>query len=58
MSAVDYERVRAEPTWFLVVPGHVFLEAETVVEEHDVFQIVQKREGVPAAIAIETDPRD
>jgi hypothetical protein len=58
MSAADYERVRARGTWFLIVPGHDLPEAENVVEEHDGFHIVQKHDGVPAAIAIDADPRD
>jgi hypothetical protein len=58
MSVPEYERVRGEPMWFLIVPGHVIPTAEAVVEEHERFHIVQKRDGVPAAIAIDTDPRD
>jgi hypothetical protein len=58
ISVEEYEHVRAESTWFLIVPGHVSPEVETVVEEHEGFQVVQKHNGVPAAIAIETDPRD
>ncbi len=58
MTRGEYERVRAESTWFFVVPGHSTDDIETVVEEHSRFHIVQKRAGIPAAVAIETDPRD
>jgi hypothetical protein len=58
MSLRDYEHVRDDPTWFFIVPGHVISEAESIVEKHERFHIVQKRAGVPAAIAIDTDPRD
>jgi hypothetical protein len=57
MTRVDYEHVRAESTWFFVVPGHSTDEIETVVERRPRFHIVQKDPGVPAAVAIETDPR-
>jgi hypothetical protein len=58
MSVEEYERVRAESTWFLIVPGHAVPDVETVLEEHEGFQVVEKRDGVPAAIAIDADPRD
>ena len=52
-----YERMRAEATLFVVVPGHSRLAVEAIVEEHPTWQIVQKR--VPDAIRIAelTDPR-
>jgi hypothetical protein len=58
MTRGEYERMRSESTWFFVVPGHSTDAVETVVEEHTRFHIVQKRAGIPAAVAIETDPRD
>jgi len=57
MTVAEYEDVRADATHFLVVPGHVIPDVERVVVEHDRFTIVAKREGEPAAIAIENDPR-
>ena len=57
MAVREYEEVRAEPTHFLVVPGHVVPDVETVVDTHERYTIVAKRAGEPAAIAIESDPR-
>jgi hypothetical protein len=57
MSVPEYERVRADATHFLVVPGHVVPDVERVVGGTDRFTVVEKREGEPAAIAVETDPR-
>ena len=52
----DYERVRSTSSDFLIVPGHEFLEVETIVESHDEWVRVRKnadvREQVEAA-----DPR-
>jgi hypothetical protein len=57
LAIADYERVRAEPTQFVVVPGHEVEDVETVVEENDAFAVVRKRDGAPAQLARETDPR-
>jgi hypothetical protein len=47
-----YERVRAEPTYFLVVAGHETAAIERVVERAERYAIVEK--GGEAAA---TDPR-
>ena len=52
-----YERVRAEPTHFIVLPGHELPDVETVVERHDGFYVLRKNPGGPAEVARETDPR-
>jgi hypothetical protein len=52
-----YERVRADPTLFVLVPGHEIPDVESVVEEHSGFSIVRKNPGGPADVARETDPR-
>ena len=57
MSVPEYEEVRADPTHFLVVPGHVIPDIEHVVSSKGRYEVVAKREGQPAAIATETDPR-
>lgn len=51
-----YERVRADSMLFIVRPGHVFPEAETVVETATDYQIVKKDEDL-RRIAEKTDPR-
>jgi len=52
-----YERVRAEPTHFVVLPGHVVPDVESVVETGDGFEIVRKDAGEAAELAEEHDPR-
>jgi hypothetical protein len=52
-----YEHVRANPTHFLVVPGHEITDVEEVVEEHPTFSVVRKQAGGAAELARETDPR-
>jgi hypothetical protein len=57
MSLGEYEAVRNDPTHFLVVPGHVIPDVERVVDTNTRYEVVAKRAGEPAAIAIESDPR-
>lgn len=57
ISVGAYERVRSEPTFFVVVPGHERAEVEVVVEEHEAYTTVSKNRGEPRQIAVETDPR-
>lgn len=52
-----YETVRADPTLFIVVPGHVSSDVEDKTAEALGYEIVRKREGEPAQIARATDPR-
>jgi hypothetical protein len=53
-----YERVRGEPTHFVVIPGHEIPDVETIVEEHGTFNIIRKLDvGGVAELARETDPR-
>lgn len=53
----EYAEVRNEPRHFVVVRDHVVEDLEEVVAETDRFAVVRKREGTPAEIAIEEDPR-
>jgi hypothetical protein len=52
-----YEEVRADPRRYIVLPGHELPEFESVVAHTESYDVVQKREGDPAALARETDPR-
>jgi hypothetical protein len=52
-----YERVRADPTLFVAVPGHQIPDVESVVEEHDASVIIRKDQGDPADLAEDLDPR-
>lgn len=53
----DYERVRAESTLYIVAKGHVFPDLEQVEEDTAEFEVMRKREGTPADVARETNPR-
>jgi hypothetical protein len=57
MTLFEYEAVRAEPTRFVVVPGHEQPEIETVVERHPTYLVVEKRNPDAQEVARETDPR-
>jgi hypothetical protein len=48
-----YRRVRAEPRFFFVRPGHEDPELERVVERHDGYLIVEKT-GEAGAVAEQT----
>ena len=57
ISIVEYERVRGNPSHFLVLPGHVTPEAENVIENHDRYVVVEKI-GAAREVAEELDPRE
>jgi hypothetical protein len=52
----DYERVRSEPTHFIVAPGHETSDVERIVERNAGYDVVRKH-AEEAGIALETDPR-
>lgn len=56
LTAGTYERVRANPRRFFLVPGHELPDVERVVEQTDDYFVVEK-EGEGGAMAEETDPR-
>jgi hypothetical protein len=56
ISRQDYAEVRADPTLFVVKPGHDLPETETVVAKNAIFWTVRKNPGIPAAIARASDP--
>ena len=57
MTLAEYESVRADPHQFAVARDHVLADLERVVAETDRYAVVAKREGTPAAVAVEEDPR-
>jgi hypothetical protein len=57
VSITEYERIRSDPTLFIIRPGHEVPDVEEVAEEHDAFHVVRKVEGDAANLARETDPR-
>ena len=52
----DYTRLRSEPTRFAIIHGHLAVGTEDVVESHEAYDIVRKREGAPAHFAEESAP--
>jgi hypothetical protein len=52
-----YEGIRADPTLFVVRPGHVFGDVEDIVERADAYDVVRKSVGEPRRLAEEHDPR-
>ena len=53
----QYRTVRAEPTWFVVVPDHVQREIERIVDDKRHFAVVEKM-GDAGEVAELTDPED
>jgi hypothetical protein len=53
----EYEDVRAEPTRFLIAPGHADGAIEHVVERRGGFEIVQKVGHIAASVARALNPR-
>ena len=53
----DYERVRAHPTHFLYANGHAAGMPESHVIETLEGAVIVEKNGVPARVARETDPR-
>ena len=56
LSREEYEHVRESPIQFVVSPGHVVADIETVIEANERFAIVEKDVG-ERAVARATDTR-
>jgi hypothetical protein len=56
LSVHEYERVRSNPRWFMVVPGHQHPELEVVIETQPGYLVVEKVDQAGAK-AEEADPR-
>jgi hypothetical protein len=56
LTREEYEAVRANPQHFLVVPGHVIPDLETVVESFANYQVIEKPNAL-MDLLLETDPR-
>ena len=50
LSIAEYQALRQDDRSFAVLPGHVYPEAEHVVEGNDRYQVVRKT-GIAGAIA-------
>lgn len=56
VAVAEYEAVRREPNQFLVVPGHVYEEIESVVRRTDSYAVIAKL-GKAGQVAEELSPR-
>jgi hypothetical protein len=57
LSLREYEAVRAEPTHFAVVPGHVMTEVEHVIAGNERYAVVAKVDPDAVKVAVAEDPR-
>jgi hypothetical protein len=57
ITKAEYERVRGDPRQFVIYREHLIPDVEKVLIEGDRFLLVAKREGTPAEVAIQEDPR-
>ena len=53
----EYEHVRKDARHFVILPEHFVGDIERIVFENDRFAVVAKREGVPADVARDENPR-
>ena len=56
LTREQYESVRSDPRRFLVVPGHVIPELETVVESYPRHEVIEKPSALMDLLQ-QTDPR-
>ena len=56
-SLDEYEEVRADPTTFILAPGHEDQEIERVVENRGRYAIVEKVQRTVRALVKRNDPR-
>lgn len=57
MTAAEYEAVRAEAAHFAIARGHEKTDVEDVIAQHERYNVVRKKDGLPRRIAEVTDPR-
>jgi hypothetical protein len=57
LTVSDYEAIRRDPRRFIIAANHQALDVESVIEMNPTYWVVEKREGVPAEVARERDPR-
>jgi 5-bromo-4-chloroindolyl phosphate hydrolysis protein len=57
ISHDEYEAIRANPRHFAVLPGHVYADVESVVQESDAYVVVEKQGIASAGAEILDAPR-
>ena len=55
LERLVYERVRSDPTWFVIVPGHP--TSGEIVQACDGY-VISRKTDVAAEVAVELDPRE
>jgi hypothetical protein len=55
LTVVEYERVRSNPTWFVIKPDHDLARLERVVSRDDGYAVVEKL--IAEEYMRESDPR-
>jgi hypothetical protein len=58
LTIAEYELVRSSFDRFLVIPGHEIESVEDMVERHDGYLVVAKRDDQAVTMAAVTDDRD
>jgi hypothetical protein len=56
LTREQYETVRSDVKHFIVVPGHVIPDLETVVQSSESYQVIEKPSAL-MELLLETDPR-
>ena len=56
LTSAQYEYVRSNARWFVVIPGHEVPDVETVIDTHDGWNVIEKNPEV-SHIVKSTDPR-
>ena len=57
LTRFEYEEVRASATHFAIALDHESPDLDLLVSERDGFTIVRKLPGLPARLAVASDPR-
>jgi len=57
LSLGEYEEIRSDPTYFVVIPAHTEPSIESVVAEHEDYSVVRKDDPDAKEVAERTDPR-
>lgn len=57
LTHLEYEAVRSDGTHFAIATNHEAPELDVLVSQHVGFAIVRKLPGMPARLAIASDPR-
>lgn len=57
LTRAEYEEVRAHATHFAIARDHESPDLDAMVSERERFTVVRKLPGLPARLAIDSDPR-